>query len=113
ATQHVNSRAFLTARLVDFLINDNDRHPGNWKWARMSGAKTQWEPLARDRDHAFVSYTGVMMSLVRMTASNLVLLDAAPNVPGLTQPRGLDARLLSGLERPVWDSVATALQGRI
>ena len=30
-TQHVDARAFLTARLADLLINDNDRHAGNWK----------------------------------------------------------------------------------
>ena len=48
---------FLTARLTDFLINDNDRHQGNWKWARLSsGPKDEWEPIARDRDHAFVSF---------------------------------------------------------
>jgi hypothetical protein len=53
------------------------------------------------------------MGFARMTASNLVRLGSAPDVPGLTQPRGLDTRLLAGLERPVWDSVATALQLRI
>lgn len=43
ATQRVDARAFLTARLTDFLINDNDRHAGNWKWARLdSGSKKLW-----------------------------------------------------------------------
>ena len=34
AKEHVDARAFLMARLTDFLINDNDRHAGQWKWAR-------------------------------------------------------------------------------
>jgi len=114
AAQHVDARTFLTARLTDFLINDNDRHPGNWKWARLaSEPKTQWAPIARDRDHAFVSYDGVLARLALLATPTLVSLGNAPNVPGLTQSRGFDARLLSGLEKPVWDSVARALQMRI
>lgn len=114
ARQHVDARRFLAARLTDFLINDNDRHPGNWKWARLeAGPKTQWEPIARDRDHAFVSYDGVLMSIARWIKPSLVTLGNAADVPGLTEPRMVDARLLAGLEKPVWDSVALALQARI
>ena len=59
AREHVDAPAFLAARLTDFLINDNDRHPGNWKWARLpSEPETQWEPIARDRDHAFIAFDG-------------------------------------------------------
>jgi hypothetical protein len=114
AQQHVDARGFLAARLTDFLINDNDRHPGNWKWARLqAGPKTQWEPIARDRDHAFVSYEGVLMSLARWTKPSLVSLGNTAVVQGLTEPRMVDARLLGGLEKAVWDSVALALQARI
>jgi hypothetical protein len=114
ARQHVDARAFLAARLTDLLINDNDRHPGNWKWARLeSGPKTQWEPIARDRDHAFISFHGWLMSVARLASPRLVSFGNAPDVPGLTHNKGLDARLLAGLEKPVWDSVARALQTRI
>ncbi len=112
--QHVDARAFLAARLTDFLMNDNDRHPGNWKWARLESApKTQWVPIARDRDHAFTSYGGWLVSLARMVQPSLVSFADEPNVRGLTETLGFDARLLSGLEKPVWDSVAHALQARI
>jgi hypothetical protein len=114
AREHVDAPAFLAARLTDFLINDNDRHPGNWKWARLaSGPETQWEPIARDRDHAFIAFHGWLMTLARLAAPRLVPFGDAPDVPGLTYNKGLDARLLAGLEKPVWDSVARALQGRI
>src|SRR5512133_1319855 len=113
ASEHVDAPAFLTARLTDFLINDNDRHGGNWKWARFKGEKDQWEPIARDRDHAFGSIDGVVLTLAHLAMPVLVKFDDTPNVPGLTQPRGFDARLLAGLEKPVWDSVARALQARI
>jgi hypothetical protein len=114
AKEHVDARAFLAARLTDFLINDNDRHSGQWKWARLeSGPKTQWQPIARDRDHALIQYDGVLLRLAAMAQATLVSFDNAPNVPGLTWPREFDARLLSGLEKAVWDSVAVAIQGRV
>jgi hypothetical protein len=115
AKEHVDARAFLTARLTDMLINDNDRHMGNWKWARLeSEPKTEWTPIARDRDHAFVSFDGAIMSIARLAAPVLVKFDDTPNAAGLApEPRGFDARLLGQLEKPVWDSVARALQARI
>ena len=112
--EHVDARAFLTARLTDFLINDNDRHSGQWKWARLeSGPKTQWQPIARDRDHAFVSYDGLLLRLAAMGKSSLISFGNAPNVGGLTEPREFDARLLAGLEKPVWDSIALAVQTHV
>ena len=114
AKQQIDARMFLTARLVDFLINDNDRHEGNWKWARLeSGPKTEWQPIARDRDHAFVSYNGFILSLARFAAPSLVTFGDVPDVDGLTQSGKLDARLLAGLEKPAWDSVAQSVQARI
>jgi hypothetical protein len=112
--QHVDARAFLAARLTDLLINDNDRHAGNWKWARLaSGGTTTWKPIARDRDHAFVSYEGMLIKIAMLAKTTLVSFGNTPNVPGLTYPRALDARLLAELDKPTWDSVARALQARI
>ena len=112
--EHVDAPAFLAARLADFLINDNDRHGGNWKWARIKGdSKDQWEPIARDRDHAFGTFDGVVMTVAHFFMPVVVKFDGVPSVPGLTQPRGFDARMLAGLEKPVWDSVARAVQTRI
>ena len=102
------------ARLTDFLINDNDRHSGQWKWARFSSeSKTEWQPIARDRDHAFVSYDGVVGRAGRMVKASLVSFTATPERGGLTAPNDIDQRLLSGLEKPVWDSIALDLQARV
>lgn len=112
--ERVNDRSFLAARLMDIFINDNDRHAGNWKWARMGLAgDAPWEPIARDRDHAFISFDGVVMRLSRKTSPMLVEMNERPSVPSLTKPELIDARLLAGLERAVWDSVVGALRARI
>jgi len=78
-----------------------------------TGPKTQWQPISRDRDHAFVSYDGVLLRLAAIGKTSLISFGNAPDVVGLTQPRAFDARLLSGLEKPVWDSIALAVQAHV
>lgn len=112
----VDARAFLTVRLMDMLLGDNDRHPGNWKWARF-GKKdvAPWEPIPRDRDKVFVSYEGLVLSIARLMQPSLVTFDRSyPNPTPLFANAGeFDRRLLGGLDRTVWDSVATSLMQRI
>lgn len=115
-TQRVDDRAFLVARLTDFIIGDVDRHLGNWKWARFGHSEAvRWVPIARDRDHAFHSYDGVLARLASRAAPNLTTFDAKyPGIVSLSRnARTLDRRLLAGIEKPAWDSVARALQLRI
>ena len=42
----IDAPALLAARLMDMLFNDWDRHPGQWKWARM-----RLEPAQRVAAH--------------------------------------------------------------
>ena len=113
--ESVDTRALLTARLLDLFVNDPDRHPGQWKWARMTaGAKAAWQPIPRDRDQAFIDYGGVLMGVARKARPNLVAFTGTPNVSGLTyNSLEMDRRLLVGLEKPVWDSVVVQLMGRL
>jgi hypothetical protein len=115
AKERVDERAFLMARLSDFLVNDNDRGTvDQWKWARLaSGPKDVWEPIARDRDHAFVSSTGFENEVARHFRVSLVKFDGQIDIPGLTVPNHMDKRLFAGLEKPVWDSVARELKARV
>ena len=113
----VDDRAFLTARLTDFLLGDTDRHLGNWKWARFGdGTSTaRWVPIPRDRDHAFHNYDGALARVALMVAPNLTTFRGRyAGIRSLSRnARTMDRRLLAGLEKPVWDSVALALQRRI
>lgn len=114
--QRVDPRALLAARLMDMLLNDWDRHAGQWKWAQMrERPPTAWLPIPRDRDKAFVSYGGSVLGLARMGSPQLVTFDSTyPSVQALTwNSIEFDRRLLGGLARPVWDSVAAALVDRI
>lgn len=105
----IDARRLAAARLMDMFLNDWDRHPGQWKWARFgTGA---WIPIPRDRDKAFIWYDGLVPKLARIAAPNLAAFSTRyPSIRGLTvNSLEFDRRTLSGLERPVWDSIAQAL----
>ena len=112
----VNARDLLTARLMDLLLGDNDRHPDQWKWARLGkGENAVWEPIPRDRDKVFVSYEGVVLDITRLLVPSLVTFDKRyPNPTQLFANAGeFDRRLLGSLGQDVWDSVAVSLTQRI
>jgi hypothetical protein len=113
----VDARALLTAVEMDMLIGDNDRHPDQWKWARFGKKKDEgpWEPIAVDRDHAFVSYEGLVMKIARFALPNLVTYENRYSDPSALFANAVefDRRMLASLDKSVWDSVATSLMQRI
>jgi hypothetical protein len=110
--EHVDARAFLTARLVDMLIGDNDRYAGQWRWARLRpGKDSPWEPIPNDRDNAFVSHEGLVPLLARLVIPQAITFDKTfPGLHGLNANAiESDRRLLVSLDEPAWDSVAKSL----
>ena len=109
----VDSRAYLTARLLDVYVGDWDRHADQWRWARFDeGDARVWRPIPRDRDQAFSRLDGFLPWLARYYHPDVVSFGRDyPDMVGLNwDARALDRRLLTDLERPVWDSTAAALQ---
>ncbi len=112
----VDERGFLTARLLDLLVGDWDRHEDQWRWALIGTEDNAvWRPIPRDRDQAFARYDGLLMELARQVAPRLLNFgeDYAPPDAATWNGRYLDRRLLTALERPVWDSIATGLRDRL
>ena len=110
----VNARAFLKAVLIDLLLNDNDRHAGQWRWAQME-KNGLWQPIPRDRDKVFIDYRGFLVGVGRAAAPTLVRFTTTyPDAADLFD-NGLEfeRRLLNGLEKPVWDSVVSELKQAI
>lgn len=117
ARHRVDARAYLRARLMDLLLGDWDRHEGQWRWARIDEAGGhRWVVIPKDRDYAFVDYDGAIPALVRSFATPGVV-RFGPEYPRLRplvhSGRPLDARILAGLPRAAWDSVARDLRGRL
>lgn len=112
----VDARAYLSARLMDVFMGDWDRHRDQWRWATFDESEPRhWLPIPRDRDQAFSNFDGLAMDVVRMFIPQFVRFSG--DYPSLVRlhwsARELDRRLLAGLEGPVWDSVAAALQDRL
>ena len=111
-----DARAFLKARLMDFLINDKDRHPGQWRWARFpDGDCHTWLPIPEDRDQAFIHYGGAAMVVVRKALPRAIKFDDTyPDLVGLTITGwDLDRQFLAELDKPAWDSVVAAFVGEL
>lgn len=111
-SEQIDARALLTARLMDFFLGDNDRHPLQWKWARLNSKESgPWVPIGRDRDKVFVSYGGMIGSLARIALPSLISYKPTYPAPTAIFANALefDRRLLSPLDKYVWDSVAVSL----
>ena len=112
----VDARAYLKARLMDFLINDKDRHSGQWRWARFpDGDCYKWIPIPEDRDQAFIDLDGFAMAVARRAIPKQIKWqDKYPSLIGLsTNGWELDREFLVELEKAVWDSVVMAFQGEL
>ena len=112
----IDSRAFLKARLMDFLLNDKDRHIGQWRWARYpDGDGYTWLPIPEDRDQAFINFNGLVMALLRRAMPKQIKFqDKYPNLEGLSSTGWeMDREILAELEKPVWDSMATVIQNEL
>ncbi|HEU4455150.1 MAG TPA: BamA/TamA family outer membrane protein, partial [Longimicrobium sp.] len=116
AEERVDQAAFLTARLMDVLVGDWDRHWDQWRWARFDrGGLHWWRPIPRDRDNAFSNHGGLVPAAGRTVAPMLTNFG-----PEFSQRFGLirhaaelDRLLLSGLDRADWDSVAQFIRTRV
>lgn len=63
---YVDQEKYIRARLFDMLIGDWDRHEDQWRWAQYNeNGKQRYEPIPRDRDHAFSKYDGPMIALLK------------------------------------------------
>lgn len=110
-SNRVDAQAYLKARLMDFLINDRDRHHGQWRWAQFPDSKGYtWVPIPEDRDLAFIDLDGFALALARRGLPKFLIKfqDKYPNLAGLTVSGWeLDREFLAELDKSTWDSVVT------
>ncbi len=113
----IDSRAFLTARFIDMLIGDWDRHEGQWRWARYDrGDERWWVPIPEDRDYAFVRYDGLFVDVARLIGFRRLVTfgpEFSPVDAMMANSLEMNRRLLADLPRPAWDSVTAFVQSRI
>src|SRR5690606_29834440 len=83
----LDETGYLTARLVDLMVGDWDRHYDQWRWAEVEegGGITRSRPIPRDRDYAFADYAGWLMVAGRSFVSNAVRFSRSYELEGLTR----------------------------
>lgn len=112
----VNARSLLTARLLDILVGDWDRHIDQWRWARFEeGGRDVWYPIPRDRDQAFARLDGIVPSFGATAITQVEGFgESFPKIEDLTfSGRYVDRRFLVHLDWLTWDSITTSVIGRL
>lgn len=99
----VDTILFARSRLFDLLINDWDRHEGNWEWALMDEDGRQWiEPVPVDRDMVFYQFNDGLASRITLFFNNKFQ-SFSPDyedIEGLMhQSKELDQSLLSNISQ--------------
>jgi hypothetical protein len=112
----VDERDLLANRLVDFLINDNDRTTDNVRFARFGEKGSYvWRVVPRDRDRAFTDNGGLLVNWVlRPIYPKFMNFKEEYHLVSLTySTHDIDRRLLQRLTRNDFDEVARKVQQAI
>lgn len=114
----VNQPAYVRARLLDFLINDWDRHEDQWEWGeREYEDSTIYTAVPQDRDQAFFTYNGVLLKMM-IGASGLNYFqpfnEDFKDVRTFNyEQRNLDRFFANQVTRAEWQQIAADVQQRI
>jgi hypothetical protein len=112
----LDERELFAVRLVDFLVNDNDRTTDNMRFARygIDSAYT-WRPLPRDRDRAFSDANGLLIKyLIHPVYPKLVSFSSKYDLEGLIfESYNIDRRLLQRITRQDAEDIGLRVQRAI
>jgi len=111
-----SSRWYLTARLLDMLVGDWDRHGDQWRWARCrEQGRDVYYPLPRDRDQAFARLDGVFPRIAEVASGRMEnFSENLDDIPSLMHTGGVvDRRILTDLDKPMWEDVAAEVVTRL
>ncbi|HEU4829994.1 MAG TPA: hypothetical protein VFT04_12430, partial [Gemmatimonadales bacterium] len=111
-----DGETYLRVRLLDFLVGDWDRHPGQWRWGRrIVDGKTTWRPIPEDRDWALGHIDGFTAAVARVVFPSYVgFADEFPPVARLARSaREIDRIILNQLERGDFVSAARDVQAAL
>jgi hypothetical protein len=112
----LNERELFAVRLVDFLVNDNDRTTDNMRFARYGpDSAYTWRPLPRDRDRAFSDANGIVIKyLIHPLYPKLVSFGPNYDLEGLVfESYSIDRRLLQRITRADAQEIALGVQRSI
>src|SRR4029079_9110851 len=113
----VNQEAVLTARLLDMLVADWDRHLDQWRWTTQdTGQGRTYIPIPRDRDQVFFHSDGLIVRFV--SGGRLGFLKGLQNnIPKIdelnTVAKDFDRLFLNHIDENTWTAVATDFEKKL
>ncbi|UII26456.1 hypothetical protein LVD15_24695 [Fulvivirga maritima] len=110
----IDTRNYLKCRLFDMLINDWDRHEGQWDWAVYNrDNKIIAKPIATDRDMAFYNFNDGLLNKVALQINNKFqsFTPEYEDISGLIRnSKELDLKLLAQMSKADFIETAEKLQ---
>jgi hypothetical protein len=110
-----DQKSFVKVRLFDMLINDWDRHEDNWRWGVIDKAgKYTYVPVSRDRDQAFYTKNGILISRIMAIAGLQFMQDFSYSVKDVNmlnlEERNIDRFFTNRMNLNDWINSAKELQ---
>lgn len=115
----IDQREFARARLFDLLINDWDRHEGQWEWAVYEdGDNKRYRAIPKDRDNAFFKFDdGIIPWLFSRKWAIRKFETFGPRYKDvyalMMNARFIDSRALTELAAEDYQQLATELQAAL
>jgi hypothetical protein len=114
-TNTADQQSFAKARLFDMIINDWDRHEDNWRWGVTDNAgKHRYVPVPRDRDQAFYTKNGKLISPIIAIAGLKYMQDFSNHVKDVNmlnfEERNMDRFFTNRMNFNDWINTATELR---
>ena len=113
----VDQKALLSARLLDMLIADFDRHWDQWRWAEKDTGKGKlYIPVPKDRDQAYFYSDGLLMTYI--TRNRMPFLKGLHyNIPRINWlnyvARDFDRFFLNELDANDWNKIIVQFQNNV
>ena len=115
ANVFIDTMTYLKCRLMDIVLGDWDRHPGQYKWYSdtLNGALL-FVPIPGDRDQAFFRLQGMIPSLILNLGFMSYMEGFNPSVKKINgfmaRGRSLDKKVLSNMSKEKWKQVTNEVK---
>ncbi|WP_439881632.1 hypothetical protein ACSX1A_00445 [Pontibacter sp. MBLB2868] len=115
----IDQVSFAKARLLDILVNDWDRHEGQWEWAEYDkNGEHYYRPIPKDRDNVFFRFQDGIFPWLFSRNWGIRKFESFDedfnDVYALAiNSKFIDQRALAGLNRQQFDSLAHELQSAV
>ncbi len=114
----VNQKLYVRSRLFDMIINDWDRHEEQWEWGGKNvNGQMLYEPIPQDRDQAFFSYDGSILSFLFSVAGLKYFQPLSGEIRDVNQlnfeQRNLDRFFANQMTLTDWQAIAKDLQATL